>query len=246
MKLANSTMDAENIFLYMMLTGLLLIPVALWMTDFSQPIEYGWQGPWTRRDHANPERRGCADAGLRFSLRQGDRGGAARQCGRADDHCDRLDDRPAASCRTPLRSPASRWPPLAAVLLAIEPEEKLVGKPHESVARSAARTQGRCRSGIYSVCSSHPLVVEAALRAAAHGDGPALIEATSNQVNQFGGYTGMTTRRLSALRGRYRRAARRCRRSAYCSAAITWVRIAGATIRPRSRWSAQSSWSPTM
>jgi uncharacterized membrane protein len=45
MKLANSSMDAENIFLYMMLTGLLLIPVALWMTDFSTRIEYGWQGP---------------------------------------------------------------------------------------------------------------------------------------------------------------------------------------------------------
>jgi uncharacterized membrane protein len=45
MKLANGTMDAENIFLYMTLTGLLLIPVALWMTDFSISIEYGWQGP---------------------------------------------------------------------------------------------------------------------------------------------------------------------------------------------------------
>ena len=38
-------MDAENIFLYMTLTGLLLIPVALWMTDFGVPIEYGWKGP---------------------------------------------------------------------------------------------------------------------------------------------------------------------------------------------------------
>jgi len=45
MKLANSSMDAENIFLYMTLTGLALIPVALWMTDFSVPINYGWQGP---------------------------------------------------------------------------------------------------------------------------------------------------------------------------------------------------------
>jgi len=45
MKLANATMDAENIFLYMALTSLLLIPVALRMTDFSTPIEYGWQGP---------------------------------------------------------------------------------------------------------------------------------------------------------------------------------------------------------
>jgi len=45
MKLANGTMDAENIFLYMALTGLALIPVALWMTDFGVPIEYGWHGP---------------------------------------------------------------------------------------------------------------------------------------------------------------------------------------------------------
>ena len=45
MKLANGTMDAENIFLYMTLTGLALIPVALWMTDFGVAIEYGWQGP---------------------------------------------------------------------------------------------------------------------------------------------------------------------------------------------------------
>ena len=45
MKLANGSMDAENIFLYMTLTSILLIPVALWMTDFSVPINYGWQGP---------------------------------------------------------------------------------------------------------------------------------------------------------------------------------------------------------
>jgi uncharacterized membrane protein len=45
MKLANATMDAENIFLYMTVTGLALIPVALWMTDFQVPINYGWQGP---------------------------------------------------------------------------------------------------------------------------------------------------------------------------------------------------------
>jgi len=45
MKLANATMDAENIFLYMMLTALLLDPVAWWMTDSSVPINYGWEGP---------------------------------------------------------------------------------------------------------------------------------------------------------------------------------------------------------
>jgi len=45
--------------------------------------------------------------------------------------------------------------------------------------------------GIYSVCSAHPLVLEATLRLTARTGGVALIEATSNQVNQDGGYTGM-------------------------------------------------------
>ena len=45
--------------------------------------------------------------------------------------------------------------------------------------------------GVYSVCSAHPLVLEAELRRARGRSGYALIEATSNQVNQDGGYTGM-------------------------------------------------------
>ena len=45
---------------------------------------------------------------------------------------------------------------------------------------------------ITSVCSAHPLVIEAALLHAASRGKPALIEATCNQVNQDGGYTGMT------------------------------------------------------
>ena len=44
-KLANASMDAASIFFYMMLSGLLLIPVALAMTDFTQPINYGLDGP---------------------------------------------------------------------------------------------------------------------------------------------------------------------------------------------------------
>jgi D-tagatose-1,6-bisphosphate aldolase subunit GatZ/KbaZ len=51
--------------------------------------------------------------------------------------------------------------------------------------------KGGSGSGICSVCSSHPLVIEAALREAGHRGQTVLIEATSNQVNQFGGYTGM-------------------------------------------------------
>jgi len=46
--------------------------------------------------------------------------------------------------------------------------------------------------GIYSVCSAHPVVLEAALRQGLEAGTPVLIEATSNQVNQYGGYTGMT------------------------------------------------------
>lgn len=50
--------------------------------------------------------------------------------------------------------------------------------------------------GIYSVCSAHPTVLQAAIeQAASHpttaDGGYVLIEATSNQVDQFGGYTGM-------------------------------------------------------
>ena len=46
MKLANATMDAESIFFYMTVSGLLLIPVALAMTDFSVPINWGADGPY--------------------------------------------------------------------------------------------------------------------------------------------------------------------------------------------------------
>ncbi|HEY2271796.1 MAG TPA: D-tagatose-bisphosphate aldolase, class II, non-catalytic subunit, partial [Jatrophihabitantaceae bacterium] len=45
--------------------------------------------------------------------------------------------------------------------------------------------------GVTSVCSAHPLVIEAALQQAREDGSIALIEATSNQVDQFGGYTGM-------------------------------------------------------
>lgn len=46
--------------------------------------------------------------------------------------------------------------------------------------------------GIPSVCSAHPLVIEAAMLRALEEDAALLIEATCNQVNQDGGYTGMT------------------------------------------------------
>ena len=46
MKFANQTMKAESICFYMMITGLLLIPFAIWMTDFNQEINWSFNGPW--------------------------------------------------------------------------------------------------------------------------------------------------------------------------------------------------------
>lgn len=45
--------------------------------------------------------------------------------------------------------------------------------------------------GIYSACSASQYVIEAVLQRALECGAAALIEATANQVNQFGGYTGM-------------------------------------------------------
>lgn len=45
--------------------------------------------------------------------------------------------------------------------------------------------------GLCSICSAHPFVIEAALEKGLHDNTYVLIEATCNQVNQFGGYTGM-------------------------------------------------------
>ncbi|MDY0870999.1 D-tagatose-bisphosphate aldolase, class II, non-catalytic subunit [Dongia rigui] len=48
------------------------------------------------------------------------------------------------------------------------------------------------QAGITSVCSAHPAVIRAALELGRDLGQPVLIEATCNQVNQDGGYTGMT------------------------------------------------------
>ncbi|MFZ0389815.1 MAG: class II D-tagatose-bisphosphate aldolase, non-catalytic subunit, partial [Calditrichia bacterium] len=50
--------------------------------------------------------------------------------------------------------------------------------------------------GIPSICSANGQVIEAALLLAKEKGYPVLIESTSNQVDQFGGYTGMTPARF--------------------------------------------------
>src|SRR4030065_347849 len=60
-----------------------------------------------------------------------------------------------------------------------------MSNPLDEIVRAHKKGENR---GITSICSAHPWVLKAAMR----GDGTLLIESTCNQVNQFGGYTGMT------------------------------------------------------
>ena len=64
--------------------------------------------------------------------------------------------------------------------------------PQNPLAEIATWLESAGPSGIPSVCSAHPMVLEASMRATLPTRLPLLIEATCNQVNQEGGYTGMT------------------------------------------------------
>ncbi|MDE3175402.1 MAG: class II D-tagatose-bisphosphate aldolase, non-catalytic subunit [Pseudomonadota bacterium] len=55
-----------------------------------------------------------------------------------------------------------------------------------------AANRAGARRGIPSWCTAHPETLTAILSAYRDSDAPILIEATCNQVNQDGGYTGMT------------------------------------------------------
>ncbi len=55
----------------------------------------------------------------------------------------------------------------------------------------SAQKRGEAK-GIPSICSAHPYVIQQSLKVSKTFGDSALIESTCNQVNQFGGYTGMT------------------------------------------------------
>lgn len=55
----------------------------------------------------------------------------------------------------------------------------------------SAQKNGQAR-GLPSICSAHPWALAAAMQEAAQHNAMLLVEATCNQVNPFGGYTGMT------------------------------------------------------
>ena len=62
-----------------------------------------------------------------------------------------------------------------------------------------ARSRRGERAAIPSVCSAHPEVIEASLRLARARGRALVVEATSNQVNQDGGYTGQRPREFVAM-----------------------------------------------
>jgi D-tagatose-1,6-bisphosphate aldolase subunit GatZ/KbaZ len=51
--------------------------------------------------------------------------------------------------------------------------------------------------GVFAVCSAHPSVIAAAVQHAVEGESVLLVESTSSQVNQLGGYTGQTPSRFA-------------------------------------------------
>ena len=65
----------------------------------------------------------------------------------------------------------------------------------DAAARLRAVLRGNRQSGkggTYAVCSAHPQVIEAAIRQSLEDGSVLHVESTSSQVNQFGGYTGLT------------------------------------------------------
>jgi D-tagatose-1,6-bisphosphate aldolase subunit GatZ/KbaZ len=62
---------------------------------------------------------------------------------------------------------------------------------HSPLDEVVAQQKAGRPQGITSVCSAHPLVIEAAVAQALETGDHVLVEATSNQVDQYGGYTGM-------------------------------------------------------
>ena len=66
-----------------------------------------------------------------------------------------------------------------------------LGGPGLLLEMVAAQKRGEAR-GVWSACTAHPEVIDSVLRTARELGTSALVEATCNQVNQEGGYTGAT------------------------------------------------------
>jgi hypothetical protein len=70
-------------------------------------------------------------------------------------------------------------------------------EPSEYLRSTVQRNRGGGTVGSYAVCSAHPAVIDAAIQQAIE-DGTCLhVDSTSSQVNQVGGYTGMTPQQFA-------------------------------------------------
>jgi len=69
--------------------------------------------------------------------------------------------------------------------------------PSEYLRSVVRRNRGGATVGTYAVCSAHPAVIDAAIQQALEDGNCLHVESTSSQVNQFGGYTGMTPKQFA-------------------------------------------------
>jgi D-tagatose-1,6-bisphosphate aldolase subunit GatZ/KbaZ len=76
----------------------------------------------------------------------------------------------------------------------IQPRHQTASEALQDIVKSN-RAAGK--GGIYAVCSAHPAVIDAAIGQAIDDGSILLVESTSSQVNQFGGYTGQTPARFA-------------------------------------------------
>ena len=167
-KLANATMSAESIFVYMMLIGLLFIPVALAAHRLlASPINLGLYGPWLAAAIQMLNAIGAlllvyafrygkaivvsplvnAGAPLLTSLIALAVAGITARSVQAGGH----------------RAGAGRR---AAAVAAARVSAESADLRMKALLELIARHKAGSAVGIYSVCSAHPLVIEAALREA--------------------------------------------------------------------------------
>ncbi len=78
----------------------------------------------------------------------------------------------------------------------MEPEPKGASERLQEITR---RNRNGEKGGVYAVCSAHPSVIVAAVQQAVDDESVLHVESTSSQVNQLGGYTGLTPSQFAAF-----------------------------------------------
>jgi D-tagatose-1,6-bisphosphate aldolase subunit GatZ/KbaZ len=80
----------------------------------------------------------------------------------------------------------------------VKPDRPTVAEgPSEYLRSVVQRNRRGATVGTYAVCSAHPAVIDAAIQQALEDGNCLHVESTSSQVNQFGGYTGMTPKQFA-------------------------------------------------